>query len=143
MTICLVQLHFGSRPLAPSFGFMWTLTISPALISGYVLLLFALFWRCQLTHKWFSLLPASVGLIWVTLCSVEFYLLIMLSICLIQLVLSCFKESNLLYNLSLNVLIHLSTVWAWVISCLNSIDFSFVNGLVHCCRPHRRSFIWI
>ena len=38
------------------------------------------------------------------------YLLIMLSLCVIHLVVSSFKTSNLLYKLSLNVMINLSIV---------------------------------
>ena len=125
ITSCRVELHFGSWLSVPILGFSLYLTISPSVIPGCVLFFLAVVLRCQLTHKYLSLLPASVGLIWVTLCSVEFYLLIMLSICLIQLVLSCVKESNLLHKLSLIVLISLSTIWAWVVSLTVSLVIMF------------------
>ena len=76
ITSCLVELHFGLWDFVPILGFSFNLTISPFLISGCFLFLLAAFWRCQLIQRWF-VFTASLGLVWVMLCSVELYLLIM------------------------------------------------------------------
>ena len=76
--------------------------------------------------------PASLGLIWVMVCSVELYVLVMLSICFIHLISSWFNESNLLYELSLKVVIIHSAVWTWVVSnCLNRLAFIIVKTSIH------------
>ena len=142
MTLCLVELHFGSCPVIQSFGFTWTLTIPSALISRYFRLLFALFCKCKFTQRWcfscFIRLYLSNGM----LCRVIFFL-IMLSICLNQSLLVCFKASNLRCKLSLKVLIRKTLNSMSMSRGLNRFDFSLVNEFYHLWRPHRTFFIWI
>ena len=73
-TLCRVEPHFGSWLLVPILGFYLYLTIQPSFISVCFWKLFlSAFWRCQLTQRWFSFLRASLGLIWIMLCSVELH----------------------------------------------------------------------